>query len=89
MSHEIMGNAEKLAELKAIFKEKMADADRAKRMQKYNANVSAVNDLRSKHGDEIENYELFHIIASSTPDPGLITGFDLPDREIESYIRSL
>jgi hypothetical protein len=51
--------------------------------------VMFVRKLRAEHGKDIEKYKLYHLIVGSTPDPEWSPQFDLPNGEIEEFIRNL
>jgi hypothetical protein len=97
MNIDSIGNEEKpkspedelFIELQQIASDKLRDKTKspAERRAVHSKSVDFANDLRGQYGSAMETYKVFHIIAGSTPDENIVTHFDLPDGEIEKFIR--
>jgi hypothetical protein len=97
MNIDSIGNEEKpkspedelFIELQQIASDKLRDRTKssAERRAVHSKSVDFANDLRGKYGIVIETYRIFHIVSGSTPDENIATHFDLPDGEIEKFIR--
>jgi len=82
---EAIDEANHLAGLKEILKQKMSDGDR------FATHGKVVDFLRGLKNEGIEtstlkNYKIYHLLIGSTVD-GTQTGLDLPDGRLEKFIR--
>ncbi|HEV8601512.1 MAG TPA: hypothetical protein VGQ87_02855 [Patescibacteria group bacterium] len=79
------GEERLIAELQSIVNSAMNGPDV---VEVYEGFGQFVDKLKKDHPD-LENYRLFHVLVGSSVKEADIQKFDLPNREIEKFIRSL